>query len=118
MILAQWDARGAAHTSPKSRHPHTPRPPAPVAATSPERPRWVIAKPEVVGTGFRPSDITKGIMGDDPMAMASTAVGVVGLKVAITAHRRSRTAYGRHVDGPVAHLRPWVGEDESYGTDR
>ena len=71
MILAQWDARGAAHTSPKSRHPHAPRPSAPVAATSPEPPRRVIAKPEVVGTGSRLSGITEGTMRHDPERLGS-----------------------------------------------
>ena len=83
MILAQYDTRRAAPSSLKTRHPHAARPRAPVAATSPQRPGWVVAKPEVVGTGSRPSDITKGIMGDDPVAMASTEVGVVGLQVSI-----------------------------------
>ena len=46
------------------------RPRAPVAATSPQRPGWVVAKPEVVGTGSRPSDITKGIMRGDLVVMA------------------------------------------------
>ena len=37
------------------------------------------AKPEAVGTGSRLSGITEGIIRHDPMAMASTAGGVVGL---------------------------------------
>ena len=45
----------------------------------PGRPRRVTAKPEAVGTGSRRSGITEGIVGHDPVAMASTAGGVVGL---------------------------------------
>ena len=51
----------------------------PVAANSPGRPRRLMAKPEEVGTGSRLSGITRGIMGHDPVAMACTAGGVVGL---------------------------------------
>ena len=43
------------------------------------RPRWVTATPEAVGTGSRRSFITEGIIGHDPVAMACTAGGVVGL---------------------------------------
>ena len=39
----------------------------------------IMAKPEEVVTGSRLSGITEGIMGHDPVAMASTAGGVVGL---------------------------------------
>jgi hypothetical protein len=38
-----------------------------------------MAKPEEVGTGSRLSGITESIIGHDPVAMASTAGGVVGL---------------------------------------
>ena len=38
-----------------------------------------MAKPEEVDTGSRLSGITEGIIRHDPMAMASTAGGVVGL---------------------------------------
>ena len=54
-------------------------PAALVAATSPERPRRVRAKPEEVDTGSRLSGITEGIIGHDPVAMESTEGGVVGL---------------------------------------
>ena len=50
-----------------------------VAATLRGPPRRVIAKPEEVGTGSRLSGITEGIVGHDPVAMASAAGGVVGL---------------------------------------
>ena len=50
-----------------------------VAATSPGRPRRVMAKPEEVVTGSPLSVITRDIMRHDPVAMASTAGGVVGL---------------------------------------
>ena len=50
-----------------------------VAANSPGRPRRLIAKPEEIVTGSPLSGITEGIMGHDPVAMASTAGGVVGL---------------------------------------
>ena len=83
MILAQWDARGAAHTSPKSRHPHAPRSLLGrllrSLRTSPERPRRGIAKPEEVGTGSRPLGITKDIMGDDLVAIARMASRAVGM---------------------------------------
>ena len=49
------------------------------AATLPGRPRRVIAKPEEVFMGSPLSGITRSIVGHDPVAMASTAGGVVGL---------------------------------------
>ena len=79
MILAQWGARGAAPASPKARPPQPSSPAAPVAANSPGRPQRLMAKPNVVGTGSRLSGITEGIVGHDPVAMASAAGGVVGL---------------------------------------
>ena len=54
-------------------------PAAPVAATSPEPPRRVISKPEVVGTCSRLSDITEGIMRDDLVVMARREGRVVGM---------------------------------------
>ena len=45
----------------------------------PGRPRRVTAEPEEVVTGSPLSGITRGIMRHDPVAMASTAGGVVGL---------------------------------------
>ena len=77
--MAQWGARGAASASSKARPRQPSSSAALVAATSLERPRRVIAKPEEVDTGPRLSVITESIIGHDPMAMASTAGGVVGL---------------------------------------
>ena len=54
-------------------------PAAPVAANSPGRPQWLMAKPNVIGTGSRLSGITEGIIRYDPVAMASAAGGIVGL---------------------------------------
>ena len=62
---------------------------AQVATTSPRRPRRVIAKPEEVFMGTPLSCITRVIMGHDPVAIASTAGGVIGLYVAKTVHRGS-----------------------------
>ena len=45
----------------------------------PGRPRREMAEPEEVFTGSPLSGITRGIMRHDPVAMASTAGGVVGL---------------------------------------
>ena len=51
----------------------------PVRCYIPGRPRRVTAEPEVVVTRSRLSGITESIIRHDPVAMASTAVGVVGL---------------------------------------
>ena len=62
---------------------------APVAVTSPGRPRRVTAKPEAVGTGSRRSVITEVIIGHDPVAMARMAGSTVGLYAPTSVHRRS-----------------------------
>ena len=80
-----------AHTGPRPRprrlgfrsHPQRSSPPAPVTATSPERPRRVLARPDEVSTGSRPSGIIGGIMGHDPVAMAFTACRAVRLYISI-----------------------------------
>ena len=55
----------------------------------PGRPQRPTSEPEVVGTGSRPSVMAEVIIGDDPVAMACTAVGTVGLYSPTSVHRRS-----------------------------
>ena len=55
--------------------------PAPVTATSPERPGRVIAKTDKVITGFRPSLLVEGVMRHGSVAVECTAARAVRLYV-------------------------------------
>ena len=60
-----------------------------LTATSPGRPRRIIAKSEEVGTGFGPSGIIEGIIRHDPVAMVCTAARTVRRYVSINVNLRS-----------------------------
>ena len=84
----QSGARWAASASSKSRPLHHSSLPALVTATPPERPQRVMAKPDEVGTGSRPSGIIEGVMSHDPIAMVYTAARAVRLYVSINVNLR------------------------------